>query len=350
MARCPTTTWRGVRVCKHSVPKLNAWAKAVGDDIYIKPIQGCYSNSVAASKGTHDGGGVCDVEMDGYSLSQRNRSVNSCRDDGGLIGHGRWWEDNFHIHLIDPECPDLHETAEDQVEQWRRGETGLVGYDPDQWSTRRKAELLRQYDSRFTLAAPVTGKHRTYRIGKGGTLGAAAAALGVTVAALAGYNHISNPNVVHPGQVVTAPPSGYKPPAPKVSVKPKATVKPKPAPKPVAKPKPKANPAPKASGGFRPIASQRGVYLHLVKPGVGNSTSVYRYEQAVRRYLGVYAAKYGLTVSVASDGYYGTATQAATRAVYRDLASKCRNCGWTPNATTPGPALLRVLGLPVHGG
>ena len=320
--RCETVLWRGRRVCKHSVPKLNAWAALTGL-VYLKPIQGCYSGSVDASKGTHDGGGVYDIEMDGVGRADRNMSVNKGRTVY-LATFGRWWSGNFHIHLIDPECPDLAPEAEAQMEQFRRGETGLVGVDRDPWDRSTAEEMLRRYDARHATAP------KTYRIPSGGTLGKAAVALGVSLSALVAYNHIPNPNLVQPGTVVTAPPKGYTAPAPKPST---AKPAPKPTSKPVVKPKPKPRPVVKPKP--KPLPS---VYTPNLRVG-RSGASVVRYEQALRAYLGAKTSnRYGLTAARARDGYYGTATAAATRAAYRRL-------GVTPWATSPGPSLLRTLHL-----
>lgn len=325
--RCETVLWRGRRVCKHSVPKLNAWAALTGL-VFLKPIQGCYSSSVGASKGTHDRGGVYDIEADGLSLTEYRMVVNAGRKVG-LVTFGRWWEGNHHVHLIDPACPDLADEAEDQMEQFRHGETGLVGYDPDPWLRSTATAILREYDGRHASGP------RTFRIPKGGTLAKAAAALGVSLSALVAYNHIPNPNVVQPGTVVTAPPPSWTVPAPK----PSSSSKPKPAPKPSSKPKPKPKPAPKPKP--RPVVKPKplpSVYTSSLRVG-GRGTSVVRYEVRLRAYLGAKRSNaLGLTAARAWDGYYGTATADATRAAYRRL-------GVTPNATRPGPTLLRTLHL-----
>ncbi|WP_156022959.1 LysM domain-containing protein [Terracoccus sp. 273MFTsu3.1] len=326
--RCETVIWRGIRVCKHSVPKLVAWAKRTGR-VYLKGIQGCYSTAIVASGNTHAGGGVYDVEMDGYSRSEAIMSTNEGRQEF-LITEDRPWgsadKPNHHIHLIDPECPNLSDAAMKQVEEYRRGETGLVGYDPDTYYRGNKVEMLRRYDNRLDVKAPSTGAHRTYTIPKGGTLGKAAAALGVTVAVLAGFNHISNPDVVRPGTVVTAPPSTYTVPAVTPTAKP--TLKPTPSPVVKAKPKPVVKPKPK------PVVVVKPVSRAALKAGKTNA-SVKAYEVALNK-RGFLAKRY-------VDGYYGTATSAGTKALYRSLAKKQPNAGWTKNATVPGPSLLKVL-------
>jgi len=152
MSRCATTTWRGVTVCVHSVAKLNAWASATGS-IYIKPIQGCYSTAVAASTGTHAGGGVYDIEMDPYSISQGNWCVDQGRKLN-LVTFGRWWNGNHHIHLLDPACPTMSPEAEDQMVQFGNGETGLVGIDKDPWDRRSAAAIMKLYANRNSAPTP----------------------------------------------------------------------------------------------------------------------------------------------------------------------------------------------------
>jgi GH25 family lysozyme M1 (1,4-beta-N-acetylmuramidase)/LysM repeat protein len=77
---------------------------------------------------------------------------------------------------------------------------------------------------------PPAGRPRTVTVRAGMTLSGIALILGSSVTALAHYNHISDPNVIRPGQVISAPPV--------------APVKPKPKPAPKPKPKPKPAPAP----------------------------------------------------------------------------------------------------------
>jgi hypothetical protein len=151
MARCATTTWRGKTVCVHSVAKLAAWAAATGS-FYIKPIQGCYSTAVAASQNTHAGGGVYDVECDGYSTAEANAVCNAGRRVL-LITFGRWWDGNHHIHLIDPSCPNLDPSAVEQVVQWKRGETGLVGpNDKDTWDRSTFDKIMVLFNNRNNTA------------------------------------------------------------------------------------------------------------------------------------------------------------------------------------------------------
>jgi peptidoglycan hydrolase-like protein with peptidoglycan-binding domain len=148
VAPCKRETWRGVIVCAHSVPKLNAWAKAVGDDILIKPLPGCgsYQTSTTASAGTHAGGGAIDIDARNLSAEQRNR----IEAKGRLAGFQVAWERNaisglwtWHTHALDPSCPNLAKPAVTQVVEFGGGGDGLVGTKPDS-GTRENAEVLMQ--------------------------------------------------------------------------------------------------------------------------------------------------------------------------------------------------------------
>jgi hypothetical protein len=130
-----------------------------------------------------------------------------------------------------------------------------------------------------------------------------------------------------------------------------ALSKPVTLPKPPSAVKPTVKPAP--TSGSRPwlIASQKGVYPDLLRPGVNASTSVYLYQLALRRYLNVYANKYNPS---GATGNYGSETATMTGRVYLDLAKKNPRAGWLTPAqvqgkaalpTWPGPALLKALGL-----
>jgi hypothetical protein len=78
----------------------------------------------------------------------------------------------------------------------------------------------------------------------------------------------------------------------------------------------------------KPVVKPKPVSLAALKAGRTNA-SVKAYETALNK-RGFLAKRY-------VDGYYGTATSAGTKALYRHL-------GW-PSATRPGPGLLKVLAL-----
>lgn len=127
---CGHDYWRGALVCDHMVPKLNAWAQAVGNDIYLKPLPGCgsYQTTTAASAGTHSKGGAIDIDTRGFTTEQRTRIMNVGR---------RWFEVDWqrdaitglwtwHNHAIDASCPNLASQAAAQVVMYRDGLNGLA--------------------------------------------------------------------------------------------------------------------------------------------------------------------------------------------------------------------------------
>lgn len=72
---------------------------------------------------------------------------------------------------------------------------------------------------------------RVWVVRSGQTLGAIAAALGCSLASIVAYNHIHNPDLIYPGERITAPPAA--------PAKPTSKPKPKPTSKPTSKPTPK---------------------------------------------------------------------------------------------------------------
>lgn len=105
------------------------------------------------------------------------------------------------------------------------------------------------------------------------------------------------------------------------------------------------------------IASQPGVYLDYLRPGVKNSTSVYRYQVRARAYLGSSANKHNPS---GATGTFGAETTLMTQRIYVDLAKKAGGTGggwatrnskgeFVSTATWPGEGLIRRLGIPIHG-
>lgn len=276
------------------------------------------------SGNTHSQGGAFDVKQTGYAF------VMLCREMGAPATWSRYDmpigdNPNHHTHGVLNGCshnsPARYQLAAQLVRCNGLGFMGMGGKDPYPavWPRRTWQEGIEWAKVELGLApAPAPEKPKTVTVQKGQTLGKIAAALGVTLAALVFANpQIKNPDVIMPGQTITVPAQGA-PAAPKPA--PKPSTAPKPAPKPAAKPKPAVSALP--AGALR--------------AGARNAT-VRTYERQLAAFIGSAKARsVGLTGSVVTDGYYGTATSAATRLAYRQL-------GYTPNATEPGPSLLRVL-------
>jgi len=133
---CVRVLWRGVVVCSHTVPKLNAWAKSVGAGIYLKPLPGCgsYQTSTAASAGTHAGGGAIDIDLRSVASGSRKWVADKGRTSGLQVAwhrnaiSGLW---TWHAHALDPDCPQLARVAAAQCVEMFNGGDGLVGTTPD---------------------------------------------------------------------------------------------------------------------------------------------------------------------------------------------------------------------------
>lgn len=96
--------------------------------------QGCYNaGGVAASAGTHDGGGAVDIRARDLSAAQVNEAVLKLRHVGFAAWHrmaikGVWPE---HIHCVAIGCPDLSSGAAGQVVDYKNGRNGLANNGPD---------------------------------------------------------------------------------------------------------------------------------------------------------------------------------------------------------------------------
>lgn len=96
--------------------------------------QGCYNaGGVAASAGTHDGGGALDIRAKTLSDAQIAEAVLKLRHVGFAAWHrtpaqGNWVE---HIHCIAIGCPDLSSGAAYQVTAYKNGRNGLANNGKD---------------------------------------------------------------------------------------------------------------------------------------------------------------------------------------------------------------------------
>lgn len=89
----------------------------------IDVTQGCYNRGgVAASAGTHDGGGVLDLAQTSGAL------VRLLREAGAAAWH-RTPAQGFphHIHMVLVGCPHLSSGAAHQIAEYRAGRNGLAG-------------------------------------------------------------------------------------------------------------------------------------------------------------------------------------------------------------------------------
>lgn len=133
---CTRALWRGVVVCSHSVPKLNAWAVSIGNAIRLTPLAGCgsYQTSTKASAGTHAGGGAIDITGNGMTSTQRTMVARKGREVGLQVAWFRPYRANVwtnHFHALDPDCPQLASVAAGQCVDCFNNDNGLVGTAPD---------------------------------------------------------------------------------------------------------------------------------------------------------------------------------------------------------------------------
>lgn len=91
--------------------------------------QGCYNKGgVAASAGTHDGGGCIDVRVSNLTAAQRLILVYYARKIGFAAWYrtpseGKWVA---HCHMVAVACPDLSRGAKAQVVAYKAGKNGLA--------------------------------------------------------------------------------------------------------------------------------------------------------------------------------------------------------------------------------
>lgn len=122
--------FRGHRADRRSTRMIEAAEKLSGP---LRITQGCYSGGVAASGGTHAGGGAFDFSVRGLTLTQINSRVKALRRVGFAAWHRVPSEGNWgpHIHAIAIGCPDLSAAAKNQVAAYKRGRNGLRSNRPD---------------------------------------------------------------------------------------------------------------------------------------------------------------------------------------------------------------------------
>jgi hypothetical protein len=349
--------WRGGYFDANTRDALIEAARIVGNDIYLKPIKGCGSyqghtvicdgktftlGSTAASAATHTGAGAVDIDCEGLTDEQARRVETALRKVGfaawfrprvsPYTGNSYGWQRHCHALLMGAA---LSDSADRQVGAYLNGWDGLAVPHKDP-GTRAYVTVRWATYSKPAVSPP---KARTYTIPSGGTLATAAAVLGASVAAVAAFNGITNPDVVHPGQVVTAPPSGYVVPTSKPPVKV--------APLTAAQLKAAAAKRAAALKAAQDAQAKRAAHAAVVK----RAEAIARAKSTVKRAdlkprrtnvsvkrLEIMLNRKGVLAKRYVDGYYGTATQSGVYTLYRKM-------NWSPKGTVPGPVMLRYLAL-----
>lgn len=109
--------------------KMIAEAERLSGNLVV--TQGSYNKGgVAASAGTHDGGGVVDFSVRGLTNTQINKRVKALRTVGFAAWHrtaipGVWGP---HIHAVAMGTNDLAPLARLQVVDYKLGRNGLRGH------------------------------------------------------------------------------------------------------------------------------------------------------------------------------------------------------------------------------
>ena len=125
-------TFRGYHFDERTIQMIKYVEKELGKKLTV--TQGSYSKgTVAASAGTHDGGGAVDFSAKGYTEQEIKVIVRALRDAGFAAWHrldtpNVWPE---HIHAIAIACPDLAQSAKNQVKAFDKHKDGLKTNKPD---------------------------------------------------------------------------------------------------------------------------------------------------------------------------------------------------------------------------
>lgn len=95
-------------------------------------VQGSYNKGVAASAGTHDGGGCVDISVSGMSNATMQATCQALRKAGFAAWH-RTPSQGFshHIHACAIGDVQMASIAREQVQQYFNGMNGLAGHGPD---------------------------------------------------------------------------------------------------------------------------------------------------------------------------------------------------------------------------
>jgi hypothetical protein len=125
-------TFRGHKFDARTVQMIKWAEKQAGFTFVIS--QGSYNGGgVAASAGTHDGGGAADFSVHGLSTIELGEMLRSLKDAGFAAWH-RLPSQGFsseHVHVIAIGCSDLAWVAKQQEKAYIAGRDGLKTNDLD---------------------------------------------------------------------------------------------------------------------------------------------------------------------------------------------------------------------------
>ena len=136
-------TWRGVKLNQRTIDMI------LRAEVYMEQLgmasfqfslsQGSYSSSVAASAGTHDGGGAIDIRTS--IVNNDKKKVDTMIVALRKAGFAAWsrgrvadsFQNNKHIHAVAIGDKEASSGAKNQIASFKRGRNGLKGdgVDPD---------------------------------------------------------------------------------------------------------------------------------------------------------------------------------------------------------------------------
>ena len=124
--------FRGYSFDERTVKMIKYAEKQLGAQLTI--TQGSYNTGgVAASAGTHDGGGVVDFSVAGYNPAELKIVLRTLKD-AGFAAWSRTYKPGVwpaHIHAVAIGCTDLSPSAKRQVVAFDKHKDGLVTNLPD---------------------------------------------------------------------------------------------------------------------------------------------------------------------------------------------------------------------------
>lgn len=127
-------SFRGVTLSRRTAAAFAYAERKAGLAGRVMLAQGSYSTGVAASAGTHDGGGALDCSVRNLTPDERKRLVVALKSAGFAAWHrpamaGVWGE---HIHCVDIGASDVAAGAAAQVRAYDAHRDGLRGnaWDP----------------------------------------------------------------------------------------------------------------------------------------------------------------------------------------------------------------------------
>lgn len=161
--------FRGVTLDERTVRMIEAAESLGWPGGKMTLFQGSFSNSVAASAGTHSGGGAMDVSIDGMTQREQDKAVSILRKVGFAAWERHPWEGFVpHIHAIAIGDRLMSAAAAQQVEAFKHGKDGLADNGPDTWPDVRGGWSKTQPGREGLVATGRNQKVKLVRIGQHG--------------------------------------------------------------------------------------------------------------------------------------------------------------------------------------